>query len=112
MTASSFSVVAAFGRVAGHPSGMLRQVVVDRPPRRLGGGEDMKAWADAGIAVEQARRHAHRIEIGRLAWHQRAAGRAERAEAAGCGLVAPDRLLAAQPAELGLLDMGVGGEAR
>src|SRR5262245_29388478 len=94
-----------------HPSGVLRQLVVDLPPGRLGRGEDVQPRPHAWIVVEQPGRDAHGRKIGRLSRHQRAADPAEGAEAAGCGFVALDQGLAGEPAELRLLDMGIGGEA-
>ena len=71
----------------------------------------MQAGTHARVRFEQACGYAHRGEIRCLSGDQRAAGRAERAEAAWRGFVAPDRPFAAQPAEPVLVDMGVGGEA-
>ena len=70
----------------------------------------MQPGAHAGIALEQAGRHAHRLEVRRLARHQRAALGAEGAERARRRFIAADGLLAAEPAELRLVDMRVGGE--
>src|SRR5580704_15462446 len=97
--------------VSGHPFAVLRQVVVDFPPRRLRRSEDVQPGPHARIVLEQARRHTHRREIGRLAGRQRAADPAEGAEAAGSRFVTGDQLLAGEPAELVLLDMSESGEA-
>src|SRR5258708_39604024 len=97
--------------VSGHPFAVLRQVVVDFPPRRLRRSEDVQPGPHARIILEQARRHTHRREIRRLAGRQRAADPAEGAKTARSRFVAADQFLAGEPAELSLFHMGEGGEA-
>src|SRR6516225_4247674 len=91
---------------------MLRQVIVDVPPRRLRRREHVQPRAHARIIIKQSRWDAHGSKKRRLPRNQRAADSAECTETTRRRFITVDQLLARNPAELGCLHMRIRGEAR